>query len=376
MSKTIDKSVFVDAIAAVTKATNGGVSSATKIATITATADKITIKATNHNEWMSIDVAASGDMDSIQVDAKALHEVVSGMRGTDLKLSVDDGHLTIVGKGRRKIAASATEYPAIEKPDGVAISFDIDVLRGALSFVYSNISDDASKMNGALMGAHIHNHEGVLRAVSVAGNSCACMDIQPCADQVEATLSKSTIGLLDHVTDGVIVDAIFGENMVSFTWGSGEIIAKRIDGAFPNYQRLVPAHDHTLHITAKEMREGLSSIAAVATDDKQIGSRRTLLHLGPQMDDDGALIDGADAGLIAQAQGREGTQPLDAEWTGPNAKIAFAARVMSNVLSGFVGELEVGITPFEVGEQPKPMLIRQKGLLDRFAFMMPLKSAI
>jgi len=374
--KTIPKQTLSSAIAAVV-AVSSDITETSKVAHITATDDSLTIKATNLSEWLSVTVTAPGPLADAQVDAKTLQSVIAAMRGDVVKLDVADGALHLTGKGRRKIAVVFSEYPALPVVEGVTVEVPAAALRNAVDFVAANISDDASLMSGALMGVHFHTVDGTLRAVSVAGNSCVCIDVQPCADELEATLSKSALGLLKHIPENADVSVTFGPTLISIRWDGGEIVAKRVAGTFANYQRLVPTHDHKLHISADELRKGLSSIQPVSVSDKQIGSSRTLLDLSPQVDaETGRVLDGMDAGLIGQAQGVAGTEPLDAEWTGPNAKIAFAARVMSNVLSGFTGELEVGITPFAAGEQPKPMLIHQKGLSDRFAFMMPLKSAI
>jgi len=372
MTKTLQKSALLEAITAA-NAVSGD-----NTASLISTPRDLTIKTNNQDNWISITIPADGEMEDIQVSAKTLLDVVSSIRADTISLSVKDNNLAVTAKngGRRKIAGYILATPDAPAVGGPTFKFPIAKLQDCIAFVQANICDDSSKMGGALMGVHFHRHEGVYRAVSVSGNSCACIDIGSGEEDIEATVGKEALGLLKHMPEGEDVSATFGVTLVSFMWSSGSIVAKRVEGAFANYVRLVPTHDNKLHISASEITAGLRAIQNVAVNDKNIGSVRTMLTLGPRVGEGGEMLDGCDAAFIGQSQGKEGVEPLDSEWNGPECRIAFAARVMSNVLSGFAGdELEIGITPFASKDQAKPILIRAKGKDDRFAFMMPLLSA-
>lgn len=362
---TIPKQSLLSAISAVVEVCSEQ-AEATSVVTLEGA---LTLKATNFNEWLSIVAPdAVGELERCQVSASTLQSVTQGIRGDVLKLSIADNALHIAGKGKRKIALVQQPVPELPATTGPTVTMQTDKLQEAIAFTAANVCEDASKMGGALMGVHFHTIDGTLRAVSVSGNSCAAIDMQPCADEVEATLGKAALGLVKHICASV-VDVTFGERLVSIRWPSGEVVAKRVEGKFADYMRAMPTHATALHVSADELKAGLKAVAAVAADDKAIGSKRTLLHLGSQEDGDGF-----DAAIVAQAQGKEGREPIDCEWSGHECKVAVAARIMSNVLSGFTGELEVGITPLGDGA-PMPLLFRQKGAADRFGFMMPLRSA-
>jgi len=337
---------------------------------ITLSVDNGTMKgrATDLENWITVHTQGDGNMEDISIDAGKLREVVAGIRGDVLTLAVTDGylHLAAKGGGKRKVMGRISTYPSVDAPKGDTVAFNVDRLRECLAFCAPTVCDDESKLGGAISGIHIHTIGGQYRAVSTTGQSFAAVDICPSGDvEVASTITKRTIGMLDHVPEAVMVDVTFAENKVAIAWPGGEIVAKKIAMDFVNYMAAVAEHSLCLAVRPSEVLAAIKAVQSTATEEIQAKSKRVKIVLA----DDVEMVSG-------NQQGDEGREPMDASWSGPPGDVAFVTKRMADLLAGFGDdEISIGITPLSgsLDEKPKPMLIKSLARPDRFAVLMPLR---
>lgn len=329
------------------------------VVSLSVASGQLKAQATDNENWLTLTASVDGDMEPIQVEAGKLKEVVATMRGDIFTLATEEGWLHLKSKGKRKLAGLVHPIAEMDMPQGQSVTISSDIISDAYTFISGNICEDLSK--AYICGAHIHVYDGKLRMVGVSGNSASVADMQPCADEIEGTVPKRSMGLLTKVASGS-VGITFGERLCAFTWDGGTLVSRRVDAQFAPYMRFHPTHTDMLAIRSEELRDQSAAMSAVAT------SNRVTLELGSEV------------AMYGQAQGASGSEPIDAEWSGPAFKQSYDAKYMARCLAGFGNvELSVGITELQIENgkpvNPQAILIRDPKRDDRYAWMMPLLSA-
>lgn len=351
MTITINREKFAFACAAIGGiAKKEGISPAANMAFLSChSGDTLTIKGTDMENWLSLEVPAKGDMAAIQVDAFKLAELVAKLIGDEVKADVKDGslHLT-AGKSKRKLAGQVTNYPEVPTPSGWGGAVDIDALRDAVAFVGPSIAGVEKPMfNGVrLQGSNAVAYNG-------AGLAAAGID----GLEIEGvTIAPSTLKLLKWLPDDGAVQFIIGERLLALEWANGRLIASKMEGDWPflrdGVETVLPQHDHALIVHPSDLMASINAVKAVAADDKASGSKVVTLALS------------GDECMVSVASGA-GTadEPLDAEWGGPDLRVNMSVTRLAAIISGFAQDMPVtiGITPLpDIGaEKAKGCVIRQ-----------------
>lgn len=340
-----------------------------QLATITCANGLLTVAATDLKFQISRSHPVVGDMEAIQVDAHRLREVAASMLGDTVKMDVRDGWLHLKASGTRKIAGVVEQFDPLPIPTGIAVDVDANLLRERLSFVAPNITNEDARAD--ISDINFRQRDGglYLAAIGGSGTACSCIKLMDCGVEVECTADDRLVKLLNHIPKDGDVRLTFGRSKMAITWAMGEILIPVADGEkkFANYMRPWVDHENHLHVRAEHIKDRISAIAKVSAGAR--GEERLTLSLS-----DSVLIHG-------QKSGASGSDPIDAEWRGGDAKVSFNASYMEKCLSGFGdAEVHIGIKEIEFGPDgkevnPKVMTIIDPRYDDRFAYLMPMRSA-
>jgi DNA polymerase-3 subunit beta len=201
----------------------------------------------------------------VAVSAKALGDVVRSLPEDTITLHLEKNRLVVTsGAAEFKLATSRIEdFPALpEGVAGVGIKVDGSTLAKLLSKVGYCQSTDETRY--ALNSTYLEGKEGNLCATATDGHrlvhsvvSCATPDFGG------VLVSRKTTGLLRRVLAAGEVHVEVSENSVSVTQGSEVIVARLIDGHFPDYAAIYPKTEAKSTVDVKELLSSLGRLKLV-----------------------------------------------------------------------------------------------------------------
>ena len=202
----------------------------------------------------------------VAVSAKALGDVVRSLPEAEVTLRQDKNKLVVTsGSAEFRLATTnAEEYPALPASvDGVGITVDgltFAKLLGKVAYCQST-DETRYSLNGTLL-------EGMMSTLLVTAtdghrlvhSSLACA----APDFGGVIISRKTTGLLRRVLVAGEVHVEVSENSVSVTQGSEVIVARLIDGKFPDYQAIYPKTEAKSTLDVKELTAALGRLKLVS----------------------------------------------------------------------------------------------------------------
>jgi len=201
----------------------------------------------------------------VAVSAKALGDVVRSLPEDTIILHLEKNRLVVTsGAAEFKLATSRIEdFPALpEGVAGVGITVDGSVFAKLLGKVGYCQSTDETRY--ALNSTFLEGKEGNLCATATDGHrlvhsvvSCATPDFGG------VLVSRKTTGLLRRVLAAGEVHVEVSENSVSVTQGSEVIVARLIDGHFPDYAAVYPKTEAKSTVDVKELLSSLGRLKLV-----------------------------------------------------------------------------------------------------------------
>lgn len=186
---------------------------------------------------------------AITVSAKKLQDIVRALPdGSQIVLESKDSRLQLkAGKSQFSLQTlPAEDFPKLSLSDEevTEIVLPQSTLRRLFNQVqYAMAQQDIRYyLNGLLMVLE----PGMIKVIATDGHrlSLAGMEETSIGTMAEAILPRKTvvelIKLLSDVEDEVKIS--LGKNLVTFTFGGINLVSKVIEGKFPDYNKVVPAH--------------------------------------------------------------------------------------------------------------------------------------
>jgi len=302
------------------------------------------------------DVAEGG---SITMPSRLLADFVSTLPHEPITMALAERSRQVSLSCARNTASvggmDPDDFPPIPTVSGGdAITIEAAKLRGGITqTVFSAATDDSRPV---LTGVHFAFGEGRLRLAAADGFrlSVHTMEIDAKVERqaiVPARALNELGRLLGEASEGVVA-VTFNQagTQVQFDVGHAKLIANLIQGTFPNYDQLIPANSATRTevAVAEFMRE--TRIASIFARDGS-GIVRVIATPG----EGGAPGHLAITARAEEVGDNEGL--IDAVVNGPEAKIAFNGRYLTDVL-GVIGADRVAI---ETSSPSSPGVIRPVG---------------
>jgi len=173
---------------------------------------------------------------AVTVGAKLLTDIVK-KSGTELTLEAKDGGLTVKsGRSNFKLPTlPVDDYPTLQAGT-FDTEFDVD-LSAITSPVAFAISSEETRYY--LCGVYLHVVDGQLVAVATDGHRLARQEGKAAPEFEGVILPFKLVGMLPKGTVKFAVSA----NKVRITTPDMVITSKLIDGAFPQYERVIPRNN-------------------------------------------------------------------------------------------------------------------------------------
>lgn len=201
----------------------------------------------------------------VAVSAKALGDVVRSLPEEVVTLRQEKTKLVVTsGSAEFKLSTTnAEEFPALpEGVEGVGLTVDGAVLGKLLAKVAHCQSTDETRYT--LNGTLLEGADGKLSATATDGHRLVHSELA-CGAPVfgGVILSRKTSALLRRVLVSGEAHVEVSENSVSVTQGHEVIVARLIDGQFPDYQAIYPKTEHKSTLDVKELTSVLGRLKLV-----------------------------------------------------------------------------------------------------------------
>ena len=201
----------------------------------------------------------------VAVSAKALGDVVRSLPDESVTLRQEKTKLVVTsGSAEFKLSTTnAEEFPALPAGvEGVGLTVDGAVLGKLLAKVAHCQSTDETRytINGTLL----EGADGKLSATATDGHRLVHSELACGAPAFGGViLSRKTSALLRRVLVSGEAHVEVSENSVSVTQGHEVIVARLIDGQFPDYQAIYPKTEAKSTLDVKELTAVLGRLKLV-----------------------------------------------------------------------------------------------------------------
>jgi DNA polymerase-3 subunit beta len=278
----------------------------------------------------------------------------------------ETGRLTLRA-GRSEFTLSCLpreDFPVMaegELPHGFRI--ETGALRRLIEKTRFAISTEETRyyLNGVYLHALETGDTAMLRAVATDGHRLARVEMplpEGAAGMPGVIVPRKTVAevykLLEEV-DGA-VEVSLSDTKIRFAAGSTVLISKLIDGAFPDYQRVIPAeNDKVMEVDAKVFAEAVDRVSTISSEK----SRAVKLSLDKDR-------------LVLSATSPENGSAIEetaASYSGPAIEIGFNSRYLLDI----AGQIEGDAAQFRLADAASPTLIRDVGDESALYVLMPMR---
>lgn len=206
--------------------------------------NRLSIAATNLDiaitHFIGSKVSSEG---AITVPARLMVDFVASLPSGTITLDLDETKLKITTDQYQSVinGTVADEYPVMPAiSDGASWKVPAGTLRNGLQQVLMAASSDESRP--VLTGVFVHTHEKNLYLVATDSYRLAEKNLMKTAQNISllvpATALQDLLRILGDGDDEVMVT--HNEQQVLFKVGDVELVARLIEGAYPDYRKLIP----------------------------------------------------------------------------------------------------------------------------------------
>jgi DNA polymerase III subunit beta len=275
------------------------------------------------NTWIGAKVDEEG---AITVPAKLLVDFVSNNTDKKIDLSLKELSLKLSSehfKANIK-GIDASEFPLIPRVKKQAeIEIDGNVFRHAISKVLIAVALDESRP--VLAGVYFNAKDNTLKMVATDSYRLSEQKItlsKKTENEISLIVPARPLGeILRIMNDSINKIIIFpGENQVEFVVGETTVVSRLIDGAFPDYEQIIPSKTTTqVTVSTQEFTSAIKMAQIFARDnanniklDLAAPNKILIVSSSPNIGDNVSEISG--------------------EVTGEEIKIAFNAKFILDAL--------------------------------------------
>jgi DNA polymerase III subunit beta len=324
--------------------------------------NRLSIAATNLDiaitQYIGAKVAEEG---AITVPARLMQDFVSSLPGGVIDLKLDDYKLHIATEQYQSVinGVSAEEFPVMPAiSDGKTWTISSAILKKSLQQVTIAASTDEARP--VLTGVYLHTTDDKVYMAATDSYRLAEKELFATQDAISLLVPGSAMqDLLRIVSDTEEDVAVTSdEQQVLFRVGDVELVARLIEGKYPDYRKLIPASFAT---TAKLKRTDLLNAAKISS----LFARESAGSITLNIDE---VTQELSIRSVASQLG-ENTAKAAATVTG-NGSITLNSRYLLDALHALSGD-EV---EFCFNGKLEPVVLRDPAASDYVHIIMPLKS--
>ncbi|HXW76613.1 MAG TPA: DNA polymerase III subunit beta [Candidatus Eremiobacteraceae bacterium] len=296
---------------------------------LTAKAGRVSVRATDLELTLENGFPASvSEEGSCTIQARLFTGYLANLPSADLEMQGTSSRATL--KCERSnyefFALPAEEYPPLpEGRLGDQFRIDAKVFREAAGAVTFAASGEEAR-GAVLMGTLLEIADQTLTLVATDGYRLARYDLA-LAESVKAPAkfivpARALAEVVRAASGGIIEATVLGgqANQLVFNTGDVKVIARLVDGQYPNYQQVIPKEfDRKVTVSTARLLASLRRAEVVA------GDRASMVKLAADGD---SLVITASSDTAGNAY-----EELDVERSGDPITIAFNAKYLAEILN-------------------------------------------
>ncbi len=329
---------------------------------IKTTNNRLSIAATNLDiaitQYCGAKVQEEG---SITIPARLMQDFISSLPQSVINLELTDNKLHITtDQYQSTINGIAAEdfpvMPAIE--DGNEFSIPAQELKRALQQVVFAASTDEARP--VLTGVYLHTHDDALKMAATDSYRLAAKTMLTSKDVIDLLIPVSAMQDVLRIVNDIEepVSITYNDQQVLVKAGEVELVARLIEGKYPDYQKLIPSEFANI---ARVKRADLINITKVSS----LFARESAGSIKIATDEDKGTLS---IRSIASQVG-ENTASADGKITG-SGEITVNSRYLLDALNAFHSE-EIN---FSFNGKLDPVVLSDPSEKDYTHLIMPLKS--
>lgn len=207
--------------------------------------NRLSVSATNLDIAISCQLGAQVQADgSLTVPARLFQDLVNGLPSGVIELEQDEQRLKINADSYKSVinGVAADEFPVMPAIEGgTNWHVSAPLLKNALQQVLMAASNDESRP--VLTGVLFHTVDGVLFVAATDSYRLAEKRLAEVKQDVKllipATALHDVLRIInDHEGD---IEVVHDDQQVQFRAGDVELVARLIEGNYPDYRKLIPA---------------------------------------------------------------------------------------------------------------------------------------
>lgn len=321
----------------------------------------IELQATDLNNSMRNGVAASVEEEGAAVvSGTLLQGIVKNLPDAAVSFDMREGETMLTMSCKRSKYRLHTlpvedfpEFPEFERKSSVELPGTI--ITGMAEQVRRATSKDASRpiLTGVLVS--VSGDEVTLAATdSYRLHVSRSRMSEPCGELSAVMPSFALTDALSAAPGMDIIKVGLGDAQISLEFGTTVYVARRIDGQFPDFNRLLPAGYGTRVIVGvPEMKESLRRVSVVAKTNPSV------------------RLDIADGELVMSAQqadAGDASESVACDTEGSPMSIAINHHYLSDALAGADGELSL-----QLNGPMQPLVAKSLGAVEYTFLIMPVR---
>ncbi|SLN77522.1 DNA polymerase III subunit beta [Oceanibacterium hippocampi] len=329
---------------------------------VTATTGALEITATDLDARLTVTIEAETAVNGQRaLPAGQLAAIAAAAAaGSQIRIEAgaDDGRARL-GAGRAKWAMATLpgeDFPAWGREDEAkAASFRIEAPRFLQLINHSAFAVSTEETRYYLNGSYLHvgetDGERRLLAVATDGHRLAIArtDLPDGAGEMPGVIvARQTMAALQGLIDatGNALEIRVSAAAIAVEQGDWRLVSKLIDGAFPDYQRVVPSGDEPIaRLDAPALRAALGRVRPLAEASKTGSPVKIEIGASPAEGGDDRPV----ARISARGAGGEASDELAIDWAGGEpVEFGVNVRYLESFLAR-VGDGEVGLQVINPG---------------------------
>lgn len=228
--------------------------------------NRLNVSATNLDIAISCELGAQVQSEgSLTVPARLLQDFVGSLPAGVIELEQDEQRLKVTTESYKSTinGVSAEDFPVMPAiDDGTTWTIPGPLLKKALQQVLIAASNDESRP--VLTGVYFHQVDGILFAAATDSYRLAEKRLMEIKEKVQllipATALHDVLRIINDFDGDITV--VHDDQQVQFRAGDVELVARLIEGNYPDYRKLIPASFAT---TAVMPRAELTNITKVSS---------------------------------------------------------------------------------------------------------------
>lgn len=229
-----------------------------------------------------LSLGGAAENGEITVPARKLMDICRSLPdGADITFSEEDGRV-LVKSGRSRFTLSAlpaNEFPSVDDGPGKR-EFAIDQLELKQLIAHTSFAMAQQDVRYYLNGMLLEVGENRVRVVATDGHRLAMMDVPVPSLDGELTQAilprKGVIELSRLLADEGSVTVVLGNNHIRVSTEEFRFTSKLVDGAYPDYDRVLPKGGDKQMIGNREELRNAFSRTAILSNEKYRGVRLLL----------------------------------------------------------------------------------------------------